>query len=56
MIGEFVLKLKVLRFVVIKSKVVGGDGVIGGRDRLEKEGGLEVESWIRYIFINIIEF
>lgn len=56
MIGELVLKSKVSRSAVIKSKAVGGDGVTGGRDRPEKEGGLEVESWIRHISINIIEF
>lgn len=55
MIGELVLKSKVSRSAVIKSKAVGGDGVTGGRDRPEKEGGLEVESWIRHIS-NIIEF
>lgn len=45
------MKSKVSRSAVIKSKAVGGDGVTGGRDRPEKEGGLEVESWIRqYIY------
>lgn len=56
MIGELVLKSKVSRSAVIKSKAVGGDGVTGGGDRPEKEGGLEVKSWIRHISINIIEF
>lgn len=56
MIGELVLKSKVSRSAVIKSKAVGGDGVTGGRDRPEKDGGLQVESWIRHISINIIEF
>lgn len=46
MIGELVLKSKVSRSAVIKSKAVGGDGVTGGRDGPEKEGGLQVESWI----------
>lgn len=44
MIGELVLKSKVSRSAVIKSKAVEGDGVTGGRDRPEKEGGLQVES------------
>lgn len=56
MIEELVLKSKVSRSAVIKSKAVGGDGVTGGRDRPEKEGGLQVESWIIHISINIIEF
>lgn len=53
MIGELVLKSKVSRSAVIKSKAVGGDRVTGGRDGPEKEGGLQVESWIRHISINI---